>query len=239
MFHVSCFLMLYLVATPIGNLRDITLRALDILKMADLIVCEDTRQTQKLLSAYEISKPLTSFHEHSGQGKLTGLVDKLKAGENLAFVTDGGMPVISDPGFELVRECLKEKIKMEVLPGPNAAVTALAGSGLACYSFSFFGFLPQKSAARKNLLKSLIEREETLIFYESPYRLLKVLQDMQEIFGEREAVVARELTKKFEEFSRGLLADLVKIYAAKKPLGEIVILVSGANRKRLFALEST
>lgn len=229
--------MLYLVSTPIGNLRDITLRALDLLKEADLIVCEDTRRTQKLLSHYEINaESMVSFHEHSGSGKLQEIVRRLKAGETAAFVTDGGMPSISDPGFELVRECLKEGIPFEVLPGPNALLTALVASGLAVDSFSFFGFPPQKSAARQALLTTLKDREETLIFYESPFRLVKALESMQKVFGDREAAVARELTKKFEEVSRGNLSALIQKFSAKKPLGEIVILVSGKGRKPVLAI---
>ncbi len=227
--------MLSIVPTPIGNLRDITLRALDVLKSADMIICEDTRQTQKLLSAYEIKKPLLSFHEHSAGGKAKEIIQMLLEGKNLALVSDGGMPLISDPGFQIVHEAILKDVAFEVLPGPSAGVTALAASGLATDSFSYFGFLPQKSAARKKFLASLAEREETLIFYESPYRLLQSLEEMSEIFGPREAAVARELTKKFEEVQRGTLPELVKKFSQKKVLGEIVVLVSGNNRKVLFS----
>lgn len=227
--------MLSLVPTPIGNLRDITLRALDVLKSADLILCEDTRRTQKLLSAYDISKPLMSFHEHSGAGRVEEILQKLSQEQNIALVSDAGMPLVSDPGFDLVHEVITRGLPMEVLPGPSALITALVASGLAVDSFSYEGFLSQKSAARKKELLKLETREETLIFYESPYRVGAALEDMRDVLGaEREAVVARELTKKFEEITRGTLADLAEKYVGKKVLGEIVILVSGKDRKRLF-----
>jgi 16S rRNA (cytidine1402-2'-O)-methyltransferase len=229
--------MLYIVPTPIGNLRDITLRALDVLKQVDLIVCEDTRHTQKLLQAYEIQKPLISFHEHSGSGRIKEIINKLNAGSSIALVTDGGTPLVSDPGFQIVHEAIQNNLAFEVLPGPSAVITALVASGLACDSFSFFGFLPQKSVARLRALESLKERDETLLFYESPFRLLKTLQEIEQVFGEREAVVARELTKKFEEVKRGKLAELSKHFSSKKVLGEIVIVVSGKDRKALLAHE--
>lgn len=226
---------LYLVPTPIGNLRDITLRALDVLKTADLILCEDTRRTQKLLTAYEIQKPLQSFHEHTSETKQNAVVERLKQGENIALVSDAGTPLVSDPGFELVREVIQNKILVEALPGPSAALTALVSSGLAVDAFSYYGFLSQKSASRKKELLKLEGREETLIFYESPYRLLAVLEDMKDVLGDREAVVAREMTKKFEEITRGVLSELIKKYSNKKILGEIVIVVSGKNRKKLYS----
>ena len=210
--------MLFLIPTPIGNLRDITLRALDILKEADLIVCEDTRRTQKLLAAYAIKNPTLSFHEHSGPARLKEITDRLREGKSLAFVTDGGMPLVSDPGFELVREAIREGIGVCALPGPTAFVTALAASGLASERFSFFGFLPPKSAPRKNFFQELRDRKETLIFYESPYRALRTLGEMQAIFGDREAVLARELTKKFEEIARGFLSELIQKFSGKRIL---------------------
>lgn len=226
--------MLSLVPTPIGNLRDITLRALDVLKTADLILCEDTRRTQKLLTAYDIEKPLMSFHEHNSKDRVRAVVSKLQAGEKIALVSDAGMPLVSDPGFELVHEVIKLKLPVEVLPGASAAMTGLVASGLAVDSFSFFGFLPQKSAQRKKEILKLEGREETLIFYESPYRIGQVLQDLADVLGEREAAVAREMTKKFEEITRGMLPELVKKFTSKKILGEIVIVVAGKNRKILF-----
>jgi len=226
--------MLYIVPTPIGNLRDITLRAIDVLTSVNAIVCEDTRHTKKLLNHYSIEQPLISYHEHSKPEKLHMIVGELEKGATLAMVSDGGTPLISDPGFKIVHEAIQRNIPVEALPGPTALTTALAGSGLAVDCFSFFGFLPPKSTARKNQLTKLIDREETLIFYESPFRLVKCLMNMQEVFGEREAVVARELTKKFEEYARGTLANLVERFSSKKVLGEIVILVSGQGRKNLL-----
>ena len=226
--------MLFLVPTPIGNLRDITLRALDVLKTADLILCEDTRRTQKLLTAYDIKQPLMSFHEHTGDAKVRGIVKRLSEKQNIALVSDAGTPLISDPGFELVHEVIREGLPLEVLPGPFAAANALVASGLAVDSFSYFGFLSQKSAARKKELLKLESREETLIFYESPFRVGVVLEDMKDVLGDREACVAREMTKKFEEIVRGSFPELIKTFSGKKVLGEIVILVSGKGRKRLF-----
>lgn len=226
--------MLSLVPTPIGNLRDITLRALDALKAADLILCEDTRRTQKLLTAFDIQKPLMSFHEHNGKDRVHSVVGKLQSGEKIALVSDAGMPLISDPGFELVHEVLRLNLPVEVLPGASAAMTALVASGLAVDAFSYHGFLPQKSAQRKKEILRLEGREETLIFYESPYRISQVLQDLADVLGDREAAVARELTKKFEEITRGPLTELAKKFS-KKVLGEIVIVVSGKGRKTLFS----
>ncbi len=226
--------MLYLVATPIGNLRDITLRALDILKEVDLIACEDTRQTQKLLNHYEIKKPLLSFHEHSSKGKLQEIIRTLKEGKSIALVSDSGTPLISDPGFPLVREAIHSGIRIEALPGPSAVVTALAASGLPTHRYSFFGFLPPKSAARKKRITEISEREDTLVFYESPFRILQALKDLQEILGDRECVVARELTKKFEEVSRGFISALIEKFSKGKILGEFVILVAGKDQKKVF-----
>lgn len=226
--------MLYLVPTPIGNLRDITLRALDVLKAVDLILCEDTRRTIKLLQAFEMTKPLVSFHEHTGPGKIQAILNRLEAKENIALVSDAGTPLISDPGFELVHAVIEKGLPLEVLPGASAIMTALVASGLAVDSFSFQGFLSQKSAARKKELLRLENREETLLFYESPYRLVTVLEDMKDVLGDREAAVAREMTKKFEEIARGSLSSLIKKFSDKKVLGEIVIVVSGKDRKKLF-----
>lgn len=225
--------MLWIIPTPIGNLKDITFRALEALKEADLIVCEDTRVTSKLLSTYLISKPLLAFHEHSRSEKIKSILEQARSG-NVAFVTDGGMPAISDPGFEIVRELIQNNIPFEVFPGPCALVNGLVASGLAVDSFTFSGFLSNKSASRKKELARLKDREETLVFYESPFRLHATLKDMVEILGDREAAVARELTKKFEEIRRGLLSELVLSFEKKPGKGEIVVVVSGANRKKLF-----
>lgn len=225
---------LYVVPTPIGNLKDITLRALEVLKSVDLIACEDTRQTKKLLQAYEFKTDLLSYHEHTSEDVTKKLIALLEEGKGVALVSDGGMPLISDPGFELVSAAVKKGIKVECLPGANAAITALAASGLAVDEFSFLGFLPQKSGSRKNRLAKYTDREETLIFYESPFRLVKSLADIKEVFDDREAVIARELTKKFEEIARGYLSELIKHFSNKTVKGEIVILVSGKGRKEVI-----
>ena len=233
--------MLYLVPTPIGNLRDITLRALDVLKTADVIACEDTRRTRQLLTHFEIGGQngpralLLSLHDHSHPKRREEILAELAAGKTVALVTDAGMPLISDPGFPLVREAIQKGFCVQALPGAFAGVTALAASGLPAESFSFFGFLPPKSQGRRKKLTFLATREETLVFYESPYRLLKVLQDMRDVLGEREAVVAREITKKFEEIVRGNISDLIAKFDKRKVLGEIVILVAGKNRKAVLA----
>ncbi len=226
--------MLILIPTPIGNLKDITLRALETLKSVDVIACEDTRRTQTLLQHYEIKKPLMSYHEHSPAARLAELSGILKAGKSVALVTDGGTPLISDPGFPLVREAIRAGVKVECLPGASAGITALAQSGLATHRFSFAGFLSAKSAARKKELAALSERPDTLIFYESPFRLIKCLENMREVLGDREAVVVRELSKKFEETARGHLSDLITAFSKKKVLGEIVILVAGKDQKEVF-----
>jgi 16S rRNA (cytidine1402-2'-O)-methyltransferase len=226
--------MLTIVPTPIGNLRDITLRAIDALKECDVIACEDTRHTGLLLRHFEIQKPLVSCHEHSSPKQRADLLARLEKGEKVALVSDAGMPLISDPGFDLVRAALQAGHKVEVLPGAQAAVTALAASGLAPDAFVFLGFLPQKGQRRKKEIARVSAYEETLLFYESPYRLVKALQDLWEVLGDREAAVARELTKKFEEVSRGRLSVLVEKFSKKEPKGEIVIVVAGAGRKQLY-----
>ncbi|MFZ5801541.1 MAG: 16S rRNA (cytidine(1402)-2'-O)-methyltransferase [Candidatus Omnitrophota bacterium] len=226
--------MLSIVPTPIGHLKDITLRALETLREADCIVCEDTRRTQTLLTHYEIKKPLVSFHDHSPKGKENEILARLETGEKVALVTDSGTPLLSDPGFPLVREVIRRGLALEVLPGAFAAATALVASGLPAESFSFLGFLPPKTAARQNKLRACEAREETLIFYESPFRLVKLLQDMLAVLEDREACVARELTKKFEEVKRGRLSDLIAYFSAKEVKGEIVVLVAGKGRKSVL-----
>lgn len=227
--------MLYIVPTPIGNLKDITLRALEVLKEADLILCEDTRHSGRLLKHFEIDKPLMSFHDHSPENRLAEIVHRLENGETAALISDAGMPLVSDPGFKIVHAMIQRGLKFEVLPGAQAAVTALAGSGLATDAFVFLGFLPPKSARRQKEIGRVAAYEETLIYYESPHRLGKALEDLAAVLGgEREAVVARELTKKFEEYRRGSLAELASFYNDKKVQGEIVLLVAGAGRKPLF-----
>jgi len=229
--------MLYIIPTPIGHLQDITLRALEVLRSADLIAAEDTRETQKLLVHYDLRRKDGSFparvslHEHTGGGRIQKVLEALKEGKTVALVSESGMPLVSDPGFELVHETLRAGIRVEALPGPSAFVTALVASGLAVDSFSFLGFLPAKSAARRKKLTELEPRFDTLIFYESPFRLGASLADMKEILGDREAAVARELTKKFEEISRGRLGVLIGKFSGSKIRGEIVVLVAGKGRK--------
>lgn len=218
---------LYIVPTPIGNLEDITLRAIRILKEADLILAEDTRQTSKLLKHFSISRPTSSYHQHNEHRIVEYLADRILRGENLALVTDAGTPGISDPGFLLVRECLKKNVEVECLPGATAFVPALVNSGLPCDSFCFEGFLPQKKGRQKKL-EALKNETRTMIFYESPFRLLKTLEQFLTAFGpEREASVSRELTKIYEETKRGTLPELIEYFSKKEVKGEIVIVVNG------------
>lgn len=222
---------LYLVATPIGNLQDITVRGVEILRGVDFIVCEDTRRSGMLLKHFEIKKPLRSFHDHSSKAKLDSLIEELKRGARAAFITDAGTPLISDPGFTLVREALEAGIGVEGIPGPAALINALAISGLPTHAFTFGGYLPQKEKARRDTLKNLEERKETLIFYESPHRILKVLKDLFEILGDRQVSLSREMTKKFEETMRGRLSEILAHLEGKKILGEWVIVVSGKDER--------
>lgn len=226
--------MLSIVSTPIGNLGDITIRALNVLKEAEKIICEDTRQTQKLLKHYDFSKKLISYHEHSSNNKRDCILNLLKKGAHLALVSDGGTPLISDPGFDILQRAVSLGIPLQVLPGPSSVIMALVASSLAVDSFSFFGFLPVKGGKRKKQLVELSERKETLIFFESPYRVLKTLSAMQEVFGDREAVIAREMTKKFEEILRGTISELISKISEKEIKGEIVLLVSGKDRKKIL-----
>ena len=223
--------MLYLVPTPIGNLEDITVRALRVLREVDLIACEDTRTSGVLLAHYAIDTPRTSYHDHNERSKAPQLIARMQAGEDVALVTDAGSPGISDPGFYLVRECVRHDIAVEALPGPTAFVPALTASGLPCDRFVFEGFLPPKKGRRKRL-DALAPETRTIVVYESPHRLVKTLAAFEAVFGpERPAAVGRELTKKFEEVRRGTLADLRAHYEARpKVRGEIVIVVGGAER---------
>lgn len=219
--------MLYLVPTPIGNLKDITLRAIEVLKTVDLILAEDTRTTTHLLNHYEIKKPLTPYHQHNEHKVLQHLVSQLLEGKTMAVVTDAGTPGISDPAFLLVRECLKVGIKVECLPGATAFVPALINSGLPANRFCFEGFLPVKKG-RQTLLKQLAEETRTMIFYESPLRLLKTLEEFILHFGEdRPCCVSRELTKLFEENKRGGLREVQDHFRDKTIKGEVVIIVGG------------
>ncbi len=220
--------MLYVVATPIGNLGDITLRALETLKVADVIAAEDTRHSGILLKHYGIQKPLVSYHEHNEAMRTAQLAERLAAGETVALITDAGLPGISDPGARLIRECIRRELPFTIIPGPSALLTALVGSGFATDEFFFGGFLPPKSGGRARELAAAAERAETSIFFESPHRLLKTLAAAHEIMPDREICVARELTKKFEEFRRGRPAELLTHYTAKPAKGEIVLLVSSS-----------
>lgn len=218
---------LFIVSTPIGNMKDMTLRAIETLAGADAIACEDTRETQKLLMHHQIRVPMISYHDHSGQGRLQGLIERLKEGQKIALVTDNGTPLVSDPGFTLVREALQNGIRVEPLPGPSAALAVLVASGLPCEKFIFEGFIPPKDGGRKKLFESLKEEKRTLVFYESPHRIIKTLEAMVDIFGERPACLAREVTKKFEEFLRGNLKEILTETLKRNKLGEIVIIVEG------------
>ena len=221
---------LYLVPTPIGNLEDITLRALRVLKEADSIICEDTRQTIKLLNHYGIQKPLISFYTYNQERRIPGIVSGLLSGKNFALVSDAGTPGISDPGFFLIAEALKAGAGVVPLPGPNAALTALVASGLPTHSFIFLGFLKKKTGKMKKELAAAARAAVTVIFYESPHRIRKTMAVCAEVFpkGTR-AVLARELTKKFEEFTRGTLEDINKALASKEPLGEFVVMLNCAD----------
>jgi 16S rRNA (cytidine1402-2'-O)-methyltransferase len=217
---------LYLVATPIGNLADITHRALQVLKDVDLIACEDTRHTQKLLNHYGINTKTISYHEHNEQQRARQLVDLLNEGSNIAIVSDAGTPAISDPGFRLVRAAIEIKAPIVPIPGPSALISALIAAGLPTDEFFFAGFLPAKSNQRRTRLDELKSIPGTLIFYEAPHRLASTLKDAYEILGEREAVVARELTKLHEEIKRGRLSELASHYSsANNARGEIVVLI--------------
>lgn len=219
--------MLYLVPTPIGNLKDITLRALEVLAAVDLVLAEDTRNTARLLNHYNIQTPLSPYHQHNEHKILQHLVDQLLAGKSMAVVTDAGTPGISDPAFLLVRQCVKENIRVETLPGATAFVPALVNSGLTTNRFAFEGFLPLKKG-RHTLLTRLATEERTLIFYESPMRLVKTLADLIQYFGaDRGCGVSRELTKLYEENARGSLQEVHDYFAQKTVKGEIVIVVEG------------
>jgi len=218
---------LYIVPTPIGNLEDITLRAIRILKEVDLIIAEDTRQSLKLLNHFEIKKSLQSYHMHNEHKVLQRYVDEILDGKNIALISDAGTPAISDPGFLLVRECLKNNIKVDCLPGATAFVPALVKSGLPADSFCFEGFLPEKKG-RQTMLKKLCEEERTIILYESPHRLIKTLKQFIEYFGsERQISVSRELTKTFEETVNGTITEVLNHFENNTVKGEFVIVIDG------------
>ena len=221
---------LYLVATPIGNLEDITYRAVRVLTEVDLIACEDTRHTRKLLDHYGISKPTVSYHEHNEMERSAELVERMQAGASVALVSDAGMPLVSDPGYRLVRAAVEAGIPVVPIPGPSAALAALAASGLPTDAFHFAGFLPSKPVQRAKVLESLAEEHATLIFYEAPHRLLEALESIEEALGPRPVVVAREITKLHEEFLRGTAAEIrARMDHADAVKGEITILIGKAT----------
>lgn len=217
--------MLYIVATPIGNLKDITLRAIEVLKSVDLIACEDTRHTKILLDHYGINTPTTSYFQHNQITKGQYLLGLLKAGTDIALVSDAGTPGILDPGHHIINLAIKNNIKITVIPGAVALVNALVLSGKPAHKFVFEGFLPNRPIARGNRLRELAELKYTMVFYESCHRILKTLQDIQEIFGDKDIVVVREVTKKFEEVKRGSAKDILGELKLKKPQGEFVVII--------------
>jgi 16S rRNA (cytidine1402-2'-O)-methyltransferase len=227
---------LFIVGTPIGNLEDITLRAIRVLKEVDLIACEDTRRTQKLLNAYQIKTPTISYHEHNEMTRAPELVIRMEEGSNIALVADAGMPVVSDPGFRLVHLAVRHSIPVIPVPGASAFVAALAASGMPVDKFRFLGFLPGKKGARRKALQELQGATKTLVFYEAPHRLLEMLKDVQDILGDRQAVLAREVTKLHEEFLRGTLGSLLERLRKQPVKGEITVLVGttplGAEKPR-------
>ena len=224
---------LYIVATPIGNLEDITLRALRILKEADLVAAEDTRHSRKLLTHFGISRPLTSYFDHNKDLKGEFILERLQQGLNVALVTDAGTPCISDPGYQLVRDAIAAGLQVVPIPGACAAITALSASGLATDNFTFAGFLPNRQGKRRERLQSLAGERALLIFYESPKRVLATLRDMLETLGDREVVLARELTKMYEEFLRGKLSSLIGQAEEREIRGEVAILVTPADAPAL------
>ncbi|PIY97055.1 MAG: 16S rRNA (cytidine(1402)-2'-O)-methyltransferase [Candidatus Kerfeldbacteria bacterium CG_4_10_14_0_8_um_filter_42_10] len=218
---------LFIVATPIGNLQDITLRALETIKNADLVACEDTRQTIKLLNHYGIKKPLISYHQHSKLTRIDYLIQELKNGRSIAVVTDAGTPGISDPGTVLISKAIEEGIKVVPIPGPSAVITALSASGLRTDEFIYLGFLPRKKG-RKTMLESLAQEKRTIVFYESPYRVVKTLEELKIVLGEdRNIVIARELTKMFEEIIRGKIKEVITKLTPQNTKGEFVVVVEG------------
>lgn len=219
---------LYIVATPIGNLEDITLRALRVLKEVDLIAAEDTRHSRILTTAYDIKTPLISLHEHNEQERSSLLVSKIKAGASVAYVSDAGTPCISDPGYRLVDQAMKNKIRVVPIPGASAVVAALSACGLPADQFLFCGFLPPRENKRRRFLESVKNEEKLILFYESPSRIAATLQDAYDILGDRQIVVARELTKTFEEIKRGRIFELMSEWSVNKAKGEFTVIVQGA-----------
>lgn len=224
---------LYLVPTPIGNLKDITLRALEVLENADVVAAEDTRQTIKLLNHFNLKKILIAYHMHNEQGKSDEILERLRSGENIALVSDAGMPGISDPGSIIVKKCIEEGLDFEVLPGATAFATALIYSGLDSSAFMFKGFIPRDNKSRNILVEELKDRKETLIFYEAPHRLLSTLDFLLKNFGDRNIAVCRELTKLHEEIIRGKLSDVLRHFIDNSPRGEFVLVLDGLSEEEI------
>ncbi len=220
------------IATPIGNLEDITLRSIEALKQADLIACEDTRRSSKLLNRLNIKKPLISFHEHNEKSRGRRLIEEAQAGKTIACLTDAGMPGISDPGYRLVQDCLEAKMPFEILPGSSAVLMALLGSGLPTDSFYFGGFLPHKKGKRKTELEESVTRSCTSVYFESPHRIVSTLAIMKDFAANQPVCVARELTKKFESWYRGSVSEVMEIMGEGKIKGEITLIVGGLQKNR-------
>lgn len=230
---------LYVVGTPIGNLEDMTLRAISVLRQVDAIAAEDTRHTGKLLQQFQIATPQLSYHDHNRQSRLPDLLGRLQQGRSLALVSDAGMPGISDPGFELVEACVATGIPVVPIPGASAVITALSAAGLPTDRFSFEGFLPAKGQARQQRLESLQTESRTLVFYEAPHRLRQTLQDLQTALGpDRSIVLARELTKRYEQFWRGTVAEAIHYYQTREPQGEFTLVLGGHRAAPLQLSES-
>ncbi|MDO5038478.1 16S rRNA (cytidine(1402)-2'-O)-methyltransferase [Clostridium sp.] len=224
---------LYLVPTPIGNLKDITLRALEVLENADVVAAEDTRQTIKLLNHFNLKKTLISYHMHNEQGKSNEILDRLRLGENIALVSDAGMPGISDPGSVIVKKCIEQGLEFEVLPGATAFATALIYSGLDSSAFTFRGFIPRDTKSRKVVVEELKNQKETLIFYEAPHRLLSTLTFLKENFGNRNLSACRELTKLHEEIVRGKISEVIEYFNNNNPRGEFVLVMEGLTEEEI------
>ncbi|MBW2637886.1 MAG: 16S rRNA (cytidine(1402)-2'-O)-methyltransferase [Deltaproteobacteria bacterium] len=223
--------MLHIVATPIGNLEDITLRALRVLKEVELIAAEDTRRTRKLLNAYGIKTPLTSLYDQNELAKSASIISRLEGGDDVAYVSDAGTPGISDPGYILINKAIEHSIEVITVPGPVAAIAALSISGLPMDSFAFYAFLPSRPAKRRQLLESLKDETKTMVFYESPRRLTSALKDIHEVLGDRKTVLSRELTKLYEETIRGTVSEVIKILEETPVRGEITLILSGAEKR--------
>jgi 16S rRNA (cytidine1402-2'-O)-methyltransferase len=224
---------LYLVPTPIGNLKDITLRAIETLKSVDIIAAEDTRQTLKLLNHYEIKKPLISYHKHNEYGKSDDIIGIINSGKSVALVSDAGTPGISDPGAIIVQKCIEENVEFEVLPGATATTTALVYSGFDTTKFIFRGFLPRENKDRLKVVEDLKDRSETIIFYEAPHRLLNTLDFLKECFGDRRISICRELTKLHEEIVRVNISEAILYFTSKQPKGEFVLVLEGKTKEEI------